>query len=114
MCKQTFILNEKTLGEKILSVLEEQRKVLFAFTLFFSLHISHINAMQKLEGAEEQNRGGATNARGDRPEPILPKSSLFQDFDPLEVARQLSLFEQSIYRCCFTDLFSFHLKLISF
>jgi hypothetical protein len=30
--------------------------------------------------------------------PIVPKSNNFLDFDPLEVARQLTLIEQSLYR----------------
>ena len=77
MAKQTFLVNEKSLGEKILSTLEEQR--------------------QRLVDA---NIGRASNktTRSDHPDPILPKSMNFNDFDAIELARQLSLYEQSIYK----------------
>jgi len=40
---------------------------------------------------------GVSVTTNDAPEPIVPKSPNFYDFDPLEVARQICLYEHGLY-----------------
>jgi len=76
ICKQTFLVNERNLGEKILNVLEEQK--------------------QKLDFRTRER--SATVTRALRPDAIVPKGLLFEDFEVLEVARQLCLYEQTMFK----------------
>lgn len=76
LVKQTFMGNERNLGDKILNTLEEQRA--------------------KLEGLSRERSASISRVRAPA---VVPKTHLFDDFDVTEVARQLCLFEQSIYTC---------------
>jgi len=67
-------VTERQLGERILNTLDEQRQKVVSL----------------------RSRSG-TLTRTARPEAIVPKSNVFEEWDVTEVARQICLFEQNIF-----------------
>jgi len=70
----TFVKNEKGLGDSIIASLTQEREKFGN------------RAKKELQFSEQP------------PEPLIPISDNFEDFDPIEVARQLCLFDQELLR----------------